>query len=113
MSDLMKIDFNNDVYVKAVECEEFLNPKCVYVFRDKNNVDRFVMLDTNGPNYIHRFIVRCMFEEHKIIKDNLISIVNEMREEEGQSLIDDLKNTFYDDKNGYNEVLKRFNLNNI
>jgi site-specific recombinase XerD len=110
IAEYMKIEFNDYEYEKAVDCEDFSDPECVCIFRDKNNKDRFVMLDTHGANYMHTFIVRCMEEEHDTIKMKLISIVNELREEEGEDLIDDLENTV-SDNNGYNRALRRFNLN--
>lgn len=110
---IMKINFDGDKFEKAVECEDIHNPESVCIYRDTNNKDRFVMFDSNGPNYIHSIVVRCINEEHEYIKKEFLCILNEILEDAGHPLVADLKNTFSDIDNRYNKALKKFNLNDI
>lgn len=107
MTKIMKVEFDINKYNRAIRNEEYTSPECICVFRDQNNDERFVMLDTNGPNFVYDIVIRCTEEEHEFIKKSLLETVNYIRKEYGYQPISDMINKYDEPDNKYSEALKR------
>lgn len=116
LAKLLKIDFDSHKLNDALIVEEWDDPKGLCIFRDKNDPDRFIMLDAATPGYIVTLIVRCDVEESALIKSKIINMVNSLYESQGldeEDFLIDLDNKYKTPEDGYEDALKRCGLTDI
>ncbi len=116
LAKALNIEFDSQRFEEAIKVEVWGDPKGICIFRDKNNSNRFIMLDAATSGYIDTLIVRCIEEESESIKAYIIDTINKLYEDQGldeEDFLQDLDNKYKTPEDGYEDALKRCGLMNI